>query len=63
MRDCVGVAGERSYRPDHRRATLHAGMGDVLKIVRSETVFQQCGCDGRNRQQVSAMRAGKEETR
>jgi hypothetical protein len=63
VRYCVGVAGEGSYRADHRRATLHAGMGDVLKIVRSETVFQQRGCDGRNRQPVSAMRAGEEETR
>ena len=63
VRDCVGVAGERSYCADHRRATPHAGMGDVLKIARSETVFQQRGCDGRNRQPVSAMRAGEEETR
>jgi hypothetical protein len=63
VRDCVAVAGEGSYRADHRRATPHAGMGDVLKIVRSETVFQQWGCDGCNRQPVSAMRAGEEETR
>jgi hypothetical protein len=62
-RYCVAVAGEGSYRADHRRATLHAGMGDVLKIVRSGTVFQQRGCDGCNRQPVSAMRAGEEDTR
>jgi hypothetical protein len=63
VRHCVGVAGERSYCADHRRATLHAGMGDVLEIVRSETVFQQRGRDGRNRQPVSAIRAGEQETR
>jgi hypothetical protein len=53
-----GGAGKQPSRADKRRAALHAGMGDVLKIVRFGAISVQCGCDGRNRHPVSAMRAG-----
>ena len=63
MRDRVGLAGERPSRADHRRAALHAGMGDVLKIVRRGAIFVQRGCDGCDRHPTSAIKAGKEVTR
>jgi hypothetical protein len=58
-----GGAGKQRSRADQRRAALHAGMGDVLKIVLRGAISVQRGCDGRNRHPVSAMRAGEEETR
>ena len=61
--DRVGVLGERPSRTDQRRATVHAAMGDVLEIVRFRAIVIPCGCDGRDRHPVSAMRAGEEETR
>jgi hypothetical protein len=63
VRDSGDVAGERPSRAYLRRATLNAGMGDVLKIIRCGTISVQRGCDGCDRHPVSAMRAGKEETR
>ena len=36
--DFVDVAGQRPYRAGQLRATLHAGMDNVLKIVRFDAV-------------------------
>ena len=63
VRDRVGAVGERPSCADQHHTALHAGMGDVLKIVRCCAVTQAGGCDGRDRQSASAQRAGKEETR
>jgi hypothetical protein len=62
MREGVGIVGERS-RADQRRAALNAGMGDVLKIIRRGAIIVQRGSHGSDRHPVSAMQAGKEETR
>jgi hypothetical protein len=62
----VGVAGEQPYRAGQKRVALHAGVGDIFKIVRPGTVIQLRGCDGRdgrNHHPVSAMWAGEKEAR
>jgi hypothetical protein len=48
---------------DQRRAALNAGMGDVLKIIRRGAIIVQRGSHGSDRHPISAMQAGKEETR
>ena len=62
----VGVAGEQPYRAGQGRAALHAGVGDIFKIVQPGTAIQLRGCDGRDGRHhhpVSAMWAGEKEAR
>jgi hypothetical protein len=62
----VGVAGEQPYRAGQGSAALHAGVGDIFKIVRPGTVIQLRGSDGRDGRDhhpVSAMWAGEKEAR
>jgi hypothetical protein len=62
----VGVAGEQPYRAGQKRAALHAGVGDIFKIVQPGTAIQLRGCDGRDGRDhhpVSAMWAGEKEAR
>jgi hypothetical protein len=63
LRSGLEVAGERSPRADQRRAALHVGMGDILKIVRCGAIGIPRGRDGRDFHPVSAIRAGEHETR
>jgi hypothetical protein len=58
-----GVAGERPLRAGQRRAALHAGMGDVLEIIRCCAIRIPRGCDGGDFHPVSAVRAREHETR
>jgi hypothetical protein len=54
-----GRRGERPPRAGQRRAALHAGMGDILKIVRRGAIRIKRGCDGGDFHSVSAIRAGE----
>jgi len=62
-RDFVGVAQERPYRAGECRAALDAAVRDLVKVVRFGAVSQKRGYDAGDDHPVSAMRAGKEETR
>jgi hypothetical protein len=62
----VGVTGEQPYRAGQKRAALHAGVGDIFKIVQPGTAIQLRRCDGRDGRDyhpVSAMWAGEKEAR
>ncbi len=61
--DFVIIAGERPHRPGQGRATLHAAMGDVFKIVRFDAAGEPRAGDGRDRHPVAAMRAWEQEAR
>jgi hypothetical protein len=50
----VRVAGKRPHRPYLRGATVHAAMGDILKVVRFDSVFDLGRYDGRDGHPVSA---------
>jgi hypothetical protein len=63
LRDGVSGAEGRPSRADQRRSASHAGMSDILKIVRRGAISVQRGCDGRDLHPMSAMRAGEKQTR
>jgi hypothetical protein len=59
----ANAASERSHRAGQRRATLHAAMSNVLKIVRFGSVIEPRGRDGGDLHPVSAVRAREDEAR
>ena len=63
LRDGVSGAEGWPSRADQRRSASHAGMSDILEIVRRNAISVQRGCDGRDLQPMSAMRAGEKQTR
>jgi hypothetical protein len=55
-----GDAGEHGDGADNRRATLHAAVGDVFKIVGRRSVSEQCGLNCRYHHSMHAKWAGDE---
>jgi acyl-coenzyme A synthetase/AMP-(fatty) acid ligase len=55
-----GDAGEHGDGADNRRATLHAAVGDVFKIVGRRSVSEQCGLNCRDHHSMHAKWAGDE---
>jgi hypothetical protein len=60
VRDADGDARKRPDRADNRRATLHAAVSDVFKIVGRCTVSEQCGLNCRDYHSMHAMWARNE---